>query len=361
MSTLVTKKMLEYYEQIINPSLGFFTGMFQAPRGNYHTSEEVEIDIVRSGRDIAVAIHDVGAGYRLVSNDEFTNKKFKPPVFKEGFVVTALESRNRQPGDIEYLQPEIQRNGMKTFMKRAEKAEIRIKGANELQCAQVMQNGVADLKDEYGNTVYTIDYKPKATHMQTAAVPWNNPAATIMDDLQELIEPIILDYGVPPEQLIFGAKAWSTAIQNTAFKDNFETRRIDTGRISPLTSVGNGGQFRGVVDIANYQCELWTVEGYYTDPKTKIDTRYLDEANVIARVGSARLDGTFGNIPLFRKPGGAALPFLPRRASRSGERSDMIWNSWVTEDSSAIMGWVGSRPLFIPTAIDSFARLATGV
>jgi len=76
----------------------FLSGMFQSPRGNFHNSEKVEIDIVRSEEDIAIAIQDLSVGARENSADVFTNKSMTPPIFKEAAAINSHNMLKRMPG-----------------------------------------------------------------------------------------------------------------------------------------------------------------------------------------------------------------------------------------------------------------------
>jgi hypothetical protein len=97
MSGNTTKRMVEAYYQDSEP-VYFFAGMFQSRPENFHTSEKVELDIVRSGRQVSVAIQDLGAGYRLNSEDIYTNKEFVPPIHKEAIVLNSPDLIKRMPG-----------------------------------------------------------------------------------------------------------------------------------------------------------------------------------------------------------------------------------------------------------------------
>ena len=55
MADLTSKRMLNVYKQEATPKL-FIQGFFQTPEKNFHNSEKVEYDIVRSDEDVAVAV-----------------------------------------------------------------------------------------------------------------------------------------------------------------------------------------------------------------------------------------------------------------------------------------------------------------
>jgi len=70
-----TKTMLEAYKEDARPQM-FLSGFFRSPARNFHNSEEVEIDITRSGEDVSVALYDISNGHRMNSTDLYTNKGF---------------------------------------------------------------------------------------------------------------------------------------------------------------------------------------------------------------------------------------------------------------------------------------------
>jgi len=135
------------------------------------------------------------------------------------------------------------------------------------------------------------------------------------------------------------------------------------GTIAPMQMAGNGGQFRGVVEIGNYRYDVWTYGGRYKDPQTGVKTPFIAVDKVIVRASSGRLYATFGAIPnIGNLMGGQAtnlLPELPSRISNAGGGMDLHTNAWLSNDGEQLFGGVGARPLMIPTAIDTFGCLDT--
>jgi len=69
----------------------------------------------------------------------------------------------------------------------------------------------------------------------------------------------------------------------------------------------------------------------------------------------ARLDLTFGAVPRIAPPEARAMPFMPNRVSGGG--FDMSPNAWLSPDGETLAVSISSRPLPIPTEIDSFGCL----
>lgn len=360
MSDKTTIRMINAYEQTAGTSM-FFTRQFQSPPRNFHDSEEVDIDIQREDEDISIVVTDLSAGGRMNTLDIYTNKKFKPPLHDEEFTLNAWDMIKRQPGRTPYDNPEFQAAATVQFMKGMRLNERKIRRSIELQASQVMQTGKCDLKDSNGTTLYTIDYKPKSTHFPTASPVWDGVSPTIEKDLIDLCD-VVRDDGLQdPDVSEWGWKAFYYAMQDADFKAKFEPRRADTGRISPMQMNDSGGQFRGVIDVGNYQLEVWTYNGKYKDPQTGNKLNYLDPTKVIVRASGGRLDATFGSIPIIVPPEQRVVRYLPPRISRPGGAMDMTTNVWVDDRGKNLFGSVGTRPLMIPTAIDTFGCIDTGI
>lgn len=362
MADNTTKRMLRAYFQRPTTTQ-FFTGMFQSPPENFYDGEEVEIDIERSGEQIAIVVQDLSTGYRENAADIYTSKTFKPPIFKEAITLNAFDLLKRMPGNDPYQNPQFRAAVQNKMMQGMNKVARKIDRAQELQAAQVMQTGTVTLSDETGAPLYELDFKPKASHFPTAAIAWGTAGATIYDDIQALSEEVRTDGQQDPDELVMGINAFNAFIKDEEIQKVFDNRRIDQGMVSMMRRRGDGGIFRGVVEIGNYSYDIWTYNGRYEDPQTQIVTPYLDPAKVIIRSSGARLDRTFGSIPNFNDllgGGRQMFPEFPRRFNSAVRGQDLHTNIWKTNDGEQLKGGVGTRPLFIPTAIDTYGCLDTG-
>jgi len=360
MSGTGTIKMIRAYNQSAPPTL-FLSGRFQSPPENFHNSEEVELDIERDDEDVAIVITDLKTGYRFNSTDDYTNKKFKPPVFKEAFALQNTDDLKRSPGDDPFEDVEFQAKSIKKSFKNFRRLEGKIRRSIEWQASQILQTCTVTLYDDTGTALYTLDYLPKATHFPNAGVAWDNANATIAADLQSLDNVIRNDGLDDPDMKIFGELSFEAAMEDSDFRARFETRRADLGNIRRMRRVGNGGIFRGVVDIGNYSSEVWTYNGRFKDPQTGLKVKFVADDKVISLVSAARMDATFGNIPRFVPPDRRVLKYMPGRMRNVGRGMDLHPNAWVTADGETLLGGLASRPLLIPTAIDTFGCLDTGI
>lgn len=364
MSNLITRKMVDLYIQMASPTL-FLSGFFVAPPQNFHTTEEIEIDIVRSEEDVAIVVQDLSVGYRNNSTELYTNKSFKPPIFKESVAVNSFDLLKRVPGQNPFESPDFRANVISRMFQSINKIEAKIRRSVELQASQVLQTGIVTLTDSAGVALYTLDYKPKATHFPTVGTTWNLVATDDkIGDIRSVADIIRGDGLVDVDELIFGDTAWDYWIQDARVQNALDNRRIIVGEIAPEQR-GNGQIFQGYIWIGNYRFSMWTYQGRYKHPQTGVSTKYIDAGKVIVRASSGRMDATFGAIPNIGKLMGQQstqlLPELPGRISNGAGSMDFFTNAWLTNDGEQLFAGIGARPLMIPTAIDTFGCVDTGL
>jgi hypothetical protein len=350
--------MLADYRQDPEPTM-FLSGQFQSPRRNFHNSEEVEIDIVRSEEDVSIAIQDLSTGARFNSEDTYTNKAFKPPVHKEAGPINAHTLIKRLPGRNPFESVDFQAAAVEKGLALSRKLQRKILRAIELQASQVLTTGTVTLTDENGNAVYTIDYKPKATHFPTVSNDWGTAGEDPLGDIESLGNVIRADGMHDADIIEMGEGSFENFVKNSDVQTRFDTRRADMGGVVPMQRLGNGGIFRGTVEVGNYKYDVFTYPGRYKDPQTGNSTKFLQDDKVVIRASSGRLDATFGGIPRIGRPDPRVPAGLTGRVSVPGQQVDIQLNAWVTPDGETLMVSAGTRPLLIPTAIDTFGCIDT--
>lgn len=360
MSDTTTRQLLEAYKQVAPPTM-FMSGFFKSPARNFHSSEEVEIDIIRSGREISVAIQSLSAGYRENSKGLYTNKSFKPPVHKESFSLDSGTLLKRMPGQNPFESPNFRGNAIMRMMEGMQDVERKIRRSVELQAAQVLQTGAVTLKDSNGANIFELDYKMKATHKPTTSVTWGAAGDDKLADLEALADAINDDGMTEPTDVFFGATAWDKFKDDAKVLGLLDNRRVVLGGIAPEKR--NGAKYMGWIELGSYRVNMWTYNGKYENPENGNVTRYMDPDKVVMLDADARLDATFGAIPNIGRElgitGSNVLPELPSRFSNVGGGMDLFTNAWVSPDGENLFGGVGARPLMIPTAIDTFGCLTT--
>ncbi|MEC7520164.1 MAG: major capsid protein [Myxococcota bacterium] len=356
MSDATTKRMISAYMDDADAPM-FLSGFFQSPPRNFHTTEMVEIDIERDDPEVAIVVTDLKAGGRKNEIGQYTNKGFTPPIFKEEGVITAFNLMKRRPGQNPFQDPNFLANATEEAFRLFRKLEKKIRRAIELQASQVLQTGVLTLINEDGVAAYTLDFQPKSTHFPAAAATWAGASDKLLD-LENLADVIRRDGKSQPRRLVFGQTALRRFLADSAVQARLDSRNMTVGSIAPETR-GQGATFQGWVWIGHYRFEMWTYDGFYKHPQTGVLTPYVGTDNVIMLSEGSRLDLTYGAIPMIRGPETRALPFLPPRMSDGGLGLDLTTNSWFSPDGETLNVSAGTRPLTIPTAIDTFGCLDT--
>lgn len=358
MSNAISRHMVSLYEQDRDPSM-FLTGFFQSPEENFFNSEEVEFDILRSGEDVAIPVRDLSTGANLITLDSYTNKSFAPPIYKDKFALNAYKLLERRAGENPFENADFMAKALREALRGTRKLEMIHVRALELQASLVLTTGTAVLLDDAGAQRFSIDYKPKATHFPTAGTAWSAASPTIADDIISLCDAIREDGLTDPDIAIMGSASFEAMINDDDIKTRLDTRRIDMGNISPMTdAAGMGGKYRGTLDFGDHRLDIWTYSGRYKHPQTGVSTRFIGDDKVIIMSSGARLDAMYGGVPMF--PGEPALAGLPDRIATPGSR-DINLNSWITDNRENLFVQASMRPLLVPTAIDTFGCLDTGI
>lgn len=356
MSDKSTIAMIDMYlEESSAPA--FLSGFFQSPPQNFHTTEDVEIDIQRDSEQVAIVIKDLSLPPNHNENSLYTNKRLKPPIYDEEGAVTAFDMIQRMPGENPFQNPNYAANAVKQSFAIFRKLESKIRRAIELQASQVLQTGQLNLIDKNGVAVYTIDFSPKASHLVTPGAVWavNGATGDPLGDIASLTNVIRRDGKREPKRAIFGAGAFARFLANPKVVTALDSLRGMIAQVAPEVR-GQGATFQGWVWVGHYRLEMWTYDGFYQHPQTGAFTTFVADNKVILN-GDGRLDLTYGAIPMILAPDQRAMPFLPPRISSASGGLDLTTNAWCTPDGKRVMVSAGTRPLTIPTAIDTFGCL----
>lgn len=352
MSDKSTIAMIDMYLEDSSAPM-FLSGFFRSPPQNFHTTEEIEIDIQRDTEQVAIAINDLSLPPNHNENSLYTNKRLKPPIYDEEGAVTAYEMISRQPGQNPFQNPDYGANAVRQSFAIFRKLEAKIRRAIELQASQVLQTGQLSLINKAGVVVYTIDFSPKTSHF-TSPTAWAADGSTgdPLANIEALATVIRRDGKREPNKLIFGQSAYARFLANAKVKERLLQIRGALIQAAPQVR-GQGATFQGTVWCGHYPFEMWTYDGFYQHQQTGAFTPFVADNKVIV-MGDGRLDLTYGAIPMITSPDQRALPFLPARISSEGRGLDLTTNAWLTPDGKRVMVSAGTRPLTIPTAIDTF-------
>lgn len=365
MSDVGTQKLLKVYEQRIGRPR-FFSSRFASPPENFHSTEKVEIDVIRQGQHIAIPVVNMKSGARKMSLDDFVNKSLTPAVFKYEVPLAAADLITREPGVDPYTDPVWATAATRRIFRAVRKLEDMFRDGIELMAAQVMTTGVLSLVDDANATVFSLDFEPKdgsgtlasGDLIVTTGTTWGTDGTTgaPLSDLGTLVGNMAA-CGYDATDACFGSSALQRFLANADVKAELNMLKFDAGQIQMQGQPPGGGAARvGQMVIGGRLLRLWTYSGTYTHPYSGARTAYLHTDKVVIWDETAPRDLTWGEIPKFPAPAGQAqLPFLPSRMSFGEQGLDLQMGGYVTQDLQNMIISCGCRPLPIPTAIDSFA------
>ena len=237
------------------------------------------------------------------------------------------------------------------------KVDAKIRRAIELMAAQVLQTGELILRDKNGVALYRLEFGVKSSHFPTVADGWDDvDNRDPLADLEGLAEVLRTDGKYDPDTLLFGRRALDYFLSDAKVQSRLDNRRISIGTVAP-DHRGNGGTWQGDIWIGNYRFDFWSYSGRYKDPETGQSTPFLDDNSVTMLSSQAPLDLTYGAIPRIAGAENRVAPFMPERMAMPEAGADLSTYAWMTPDGKAIKGSAGTRPLPIPTAIDTFGTL----
>ncbi len=337
------------------PAPMFLSGFFKTGPQNIHSSEAVELDVQRDGEDVAIAITDNGGGHRENENDKYTNKLFVPPKFDEELMINAHTLLKRNPGEDPFKDPNFQANMIMRAFAGFTKLQNKIRRGIELMCSQVLLTGALTMINAAGTTVFSMSFSPKGTHSVTPTA-WAADGSTgaPITDLSSLADVIRSDGHTNPDTLIFGQDAWTRFLANATVQKYLIRDGLQLGTLN-ASSRGLGATFQGIVTVGAYQFQCWTYNGTYKHAQTGTPTRYVGSNKVIMLSSGARLDLSFGAIPIIM-PENRVLQ-LPSRISDGARGIDLTVHSWIENGGKQLVVSAGTRPLPIPVEIDSFGAL----
>jgi len=356
MSNTDTTVMLAAYKQEAQPTM-FFSGMFRSPPRNFHNSKSVQYDITRSEEDISIAVQDLSVGARSNSVDVYTNKEIIPPIHKEKGPIEAHTLLDRMPGVDPFMQVDFQSSAIEQGLNLARQLQRKILRAIELQAVQVLTLGVVTLTDGTGAPIYSVDWKPKTTHFPTSTIGWDQPLSTKLNDLRVLANTIRADGLSNPNMLIFGESALELFISDDAVQKRWDVERMARDALVTPERRGSGGIYHGTVTIGHQRYDMWSYASRYKDPVTGASVPYMPDDKVIMASSEATLNATFGGIPRIGPPDPRVPGALTSRITIPEQMVDIQMNAWFSEDGETMNVQAGTRPLMVPTAIDTYGCL----
>jgi len=344
--------------------MGFLSSFFKVTPESFTDATEVELDLVRSGEEVAPAITNLSTGAVSLAVDVFDLGKAPFPVYALDRTVHVGELMNRQPGENAYdgsaagdWLGRLARVLVGSFTRMTDM----VKRSIELQAAQVLQTGTIDLTNEDGKIVYKLDLKPKPSHFPTVSKSWGTPDADPISDIAAVADIVRNDGLVDVCNLIMDNKSFDNFIKNERVKEFLKTDGLRLGALNPKI-VGKGAKYYGYMHIGSGLYDIWIYSATYNEFGKKETKKFLEDNKVLFLPDFNDLDfrRLFGGIPMVRPESNTAFDqlFGASKVTIDNEydfKARVYWD----EKAEAYTGEIKSRPLCLPVSIDRFACLTT--
>jgi hypothetical protein len=346
-------------------------------------SEVVEIDVMRANERVAALIHRGTDSRHLnlqknTTTQNYTNFARVYPLAEELGDITATQILKKMAGENPYDQ-RAKAERMRLLAREHHLEHIRryVRLFEILSGASLLTGMQPSLSLTDTNVDNWYDFRRNAAHLITPAVPWNDPAADILGDVDAGCRLLRVNGKVKPNCLFLGLNVASvffndTIIQNFADNRGFNIIFVNATNPAPsnLQPIVDGG--------ATCRAQITTPEGntfwvftysdVYTDDNG-VAQYYMPLNSAFLAYYGARCDRYFGpseRLPIlptdrqvYQEMFGMNLdvPIIPSGVKSSGGIVDpamFYCDAYRSNDGKKVTVRTQSAPIFATTQTDSF-------
>jgi hypothetical protein len=341
-----TQTVIAIYKE--NAPVGsHFSSMFEpVPTESKYVSIEVE----RGTEKIAVDVNRLGGGNRNTFSKS-TEKIFLPPMYDEFFDATGLDVYDKMVNS--------PRNAKLTgstavgVAKKLLELQKKVRRAEELQAAQVMETGIVVLKN--GDN---IDYKRKATSKVDAGGAGGYWTVTTTD-----IETQLKNIGnffrtegksnVNTIDMTLSGAGYIALKKSDYFKTDANYNNVQLNDIRKPEKRPSGVVYNGQISAGSYIFNIWVYDETYEDNAGATQRYMAENQAAFSPVSGVEFNAAYGGLPtVINDPARVEFPkYISNVASRF-----MIYNEISQNRTSHLFG-IRSAPLYVPVTVDRIYTL----
>lgn len=327
-----SRTMLQALEQMLPPRTAILDFFFK--NTNQSTTENVDIDIVKSKRKLAPFVNPMMEG-KVVARDGYSTRSFKPPYVKPKMPFSGADLLKRQAGETIY-----QGNSSPDQRARVQLGKDLLKLRNmiirreEWMAAKAIITGKVPIVGEGVNA--EVDFLMSASHLITLVgnALWsdyiNSDPISNLRDWRTLCSQ---DCGKKPDVVIFGATVIKHFLANAKVVALMDKTKIALGQIN-VKELPNGLTYYGNIE----GLDIYGYDKWYVDDQTGNESAMVPADRIVMGSTQAETVRQYGAIIDLKAT--AAVPYFPK--------------SWEQEDPSIRWIMLQSAPLPVPTEIDGF-------
>jgi hypothetical protein len=343
--------------------MGFLSSFFKVNSESFTDAEKIEIDLVRSGEEVAPVVRNLSTGAITIVEDTFDTADVPFPVYALDRPVDVSQLMIRQPGESAYIGEKGDWLGRmaRILVSSFTKMTNMIKRSIELQASQVLQTGKINLTDENGKVTFELDLKVKPSHLPTVTVSWEDEDADPVGDITALSDVIRADGLVDVKNLVMDDRSLENFLKNERVQRDLKQDGLRLGALNPRI-VGKGAKYYGYIHVGSNLFDIWVYSATYNPFGSKESKKFLNENTVLFLPDFDDLDfrRIFGGIATVRPDATFDQLFGASKVTIEGEydfRPRVYWDA----KGNTYVGEIKSRPLCLPVSLDRFGCLKTKV
>ena len=268
----------------------------------------VKIDIIRSnGQTLAETVHrgqssKTNNGNKNLTDQNYTNVDREYPLIEKEMNINSKQLTLRQAGEnTDGSRKRLQRNRILARDLHMESIRESVRTMEFFSRESILTGFQPAILDTV-NSDLIYDFKRNPDNIFAAAVAWNNAAAKIMDDIDDMISVSITNAFIKPDFMGIGDDAMASLINNASIQSLADNRRFELVRISADLSVPSkydrfikgGWEVFGRITTPKGR-KLWI----FTNDQEFINTsgqteRYMPSDKAFVINTDARMDRYFG-------------------------------------------------------------------
>jgi len=327
--------MMRALDQVKVPKRFFHSTFFS--RTFTHTTKEVELDVRKSKRRVAVYVSPIQDGV-VVEREGFETRVTKPAYVKEMTTLRPQELETRAFGENIYNPMSPAQRAAQTLGEDLAMLDERLVRREEIMCAEAVLTGKVNVRGKGINVQVDFGYVDGVNKV-IPAISWGNSDADPMRDMDTWRRNTVQRCGFLPNICIVGSEVAWAIINNPKLEERLNIINFQMGRIAPGGgNLAEGIMYYGEIMLPTGIVPLYSYDEWYTDPVTGEDVPMFPADTLLFGSTQVRSEFHYGLI----------------QNLRSLQAASRFAFSWQKDDGSARFVQLESAPMPNLFEVDAF-------
>lgn len=318
----------------------------------FHT-EDVLMDIKNGQQRMAPVVLPRRKGV-LVAREGFKTERMTPPFVAPERLLTLDDLNTRGFGEALFSDMSAEERAAAILGQDLVELDKMHDNREEYIAARCMMGNGYELKqwgDKYGSNefqTYEIHFYDGAANpcRFTPATPWNQPGATIYDDLAIMVR-MLTKAGKPVSEIVGNPATIDAIINDDKIYKMLDNRRMDWGQIKP-ESMPQGASYYGYITVAGRNIALYSYDAEFSDEQAGTTEQVFKPGECVLTAESAGR-GLYGAVVQVEQADGEPHTYKGTRVPKFTADADA--------DTRKLR--LASRPLYVPRYINPWVSADT--